>query len=404
METLVLPKRYEVLERAAKQSAVALSSIIRPVPESAEHIDQLLRELEIGHVGKLELICGKAGSGKTTFVKSLSLFYKNVSVNIFGVDTPLIDLATWIESREHVSKDFREIYLLTDRDNPAETDEQVRSSLERLRRAFRTARGDVLVLWPITDNKKAQAISNLAWEIGRDSLVRPQTKGIMPFAGIGKEQYWDTADLTARSLNSEGLESYGLAKPEVTSEIAAAETIGEFYSRIEAKAAEKIQSYAKVLQGKLLPRVWILLPGDDSVEIERTVRTLTQGTQNRIDADRICEYLDDESNKSAYLSEWRTRRKNAIFLLRQLDVRLFELSPNASLAAIRCYGNDSLRERLTKRTESESNAVESIRKMRFYQSLQKRQKSVLLRPGLHLKIQRTSTTEYRRWRLIGTMS
>ncbi|WP_330959332.1 hypothetical protein [Photobacterium sp. 53610] len=369
MDSLILPKRYEVLENVADKNSVSLSSIIKKIPESSKHIDQLLREISIGNVGKLELINGKSGSGKTTFVKSLSLFYSNVQVNIFEHSRKLTELSQLIEGKEKIQQNITDIYLLTDRDNPTDTETELREAFENLRRVFRTRNGNVLVLWPITDDQKAKEISRIAWDIGRDSLVRPSTKGIMAFNGLKKEEYWETADITSQSLNNEGLESYGLLKESLKDEINDSETIGEFYSVLETKAAEHIETFEVEMQEKLLPKVWIVLAGDDSVEIERTVRALTQGTKNKIDAERVIEYLDDNSNNSAYLSEWRKRRNNAIFLLRQLDVRLFDLSPNAALASIRCFGDDTIKISLIKKSETESNTVDAIKKLRIFQVL-----------------------------------
>ncbi|GAB6262593.1 hypothetical protein [Photobacterium sp. R1] len=156
MDSLILPKRYEILENVADKNSVSLSSIIKKIPESSKHIDQLLREISIGNVGKLELINGKSGSGKTTFVKSLSLFYSNVQVNIFEHSRKLTELSQLIEGKEKIQQNITDIYLLTDRDNPTDTETELREAFENLRRVFRTRNGNVLVLWPITDDQKAK--------------------------------------------------------------------------------------------------------------------------------------------------------------------------------------------------------------------------------------------------------
>ena len=112
-----------------------------------------------------------------------------------------------------------------------------------------------------------------------------------------------------------------------------------------------------------------MVAGDDSRDLNLTVATLTQGTQKAVDVDRIVKYLDDPGLDAAYLKEWKRRRNQIAFLLRLLDVRIFELPPNVALAAVRAFGDSKVTRGLKLPSASESSAVEAVRKAAFFRAL-----------------------------------
>lgn len=65
---LRLPKRYEVLEREAKDQDYDITRIVQRVDSAASRIETLLRQVRDGGVGRFELFHGASGSGKTTFL------------------------------------------------------------------------------------------------------------------------------------------------------------------------------------------------------------------------------------------------------------------------------------------------------------------------------------------------
>ena len=228
----------------------------------------------------------------------------------------------------------------------------MRSFFESLRVLFRQEGGKVLVIWPITDDKGANIIADIAWQVGRDS-ISPISGPIYQFEGLPKKNYFEVADITIRNLNNgESLESFGIVDDTSSQLFLDSETIGDFYSRIEQLVYKNNEEKWKILEKKVKPKVWILLPGDNINEVDRTVRSLTQGVENRVDVDRMCAYLDDLSNKSSYLNDWREKRSQAGFLFRFLDVRLFAVSPNLALSTARVYGSQSIKEKLKKPSES----------------------------------------------------
>jgi hypothetical protein len=63
----------------------------------------------------------------------------------------------------------------------------------------------------------------------------------------------------------------------------------------------------------------------------------TQGIQSKVDIDKIGELIDQADETTIYISEWRARRGQLAHLLRAIDVRLFGIPPNVSVAAVRVW-------------------------------------------------------------------
>jgi energy-coupling factor transporter ATP-binding protein EcfA2 len=365
--TLKLPKRYEALEREATQSDADLSRIVQRVDTAASRVETLLRQVRDGGLGRFEVFLGPSGSGKTTFFKTLTRFFSGTEVHEIQNGMPLEDVANHIRTHNYKNSS-RQVWVLVDRDNPTLRPEEAFRFFETLRVLFREDAGKVVICWPITDVPQAELLSKQAWEVGRDSVV-DLNKGLYRFTGPSKSDFLDIADLTVRTLIGQSLEVFGISK-EIAEPLAAhSETISEFYSRLEAKSAEISGLYRDLLKERRIPNIWILVAGDDSKDLNLTIANLTQGTQNYVDIDQIISYLDHPELDAAYLKEWKKRRSQVAFILRMLDVRVFELSPNASLSAVRAFGDEDLRKTLKLPKASEAVAAETLRKTSFIQAI-----------------------------------
>jgi hypothetical protein len=368
VNTLNLPGRFEKLETESRNTGSDLAGIIERVDNACTEIEIVLREVKTSGIGRLQILHGHSGSGKTTFLHGLHYFFQNIDVIRIPKTVPLQGIADFIEKDSLHRKEHR-LYIIHDRDNPSSSNDELRAAFELLRSLFRTDPGRVLVVWPVTDLNKANDLADVAWDIGRDSLLGTRAR-VYNFDGLPKDSFAHVADTTTRALNSgENLESFGVGGTVAHDLARESETIGEYYSRLNAKSAERNASVLTLLKTRTRPHVWIVVPGDDLKELDRTVSSLTQGTRNRLDIDKIAEFLDNDENKSAYLTDWRVRRADMAYLMRILDVRLFELPPNAALASVRCYGNDPTRAGLQKKNETSENCADTITRTRLGQAL-----------------------------------
>lgn len=363
---LKLPKRFEALEREATSTGTDISQIVQRVDSAAARIETLVRQVRDGGLGRFELFLGKSGSGKTTFFRTLQQFFDGIRIEGVENTVPLSDLSQHIKERRYGGDKEITVYVLYDRDNEKVTYDDAKDFFESLRVFFREDYGQVVIAWPITDKNAVDTLSKAAWEIGRDSIVDVISKGIYAFEGVPRDAYYEIGDLTTRNLApGQTLETFGLTKEVTRSLISESETIAEFYSRLEAKSAEINDTYKDILKEKVIPRVWILVGGDVSQDLNLTVSTLTQGTEKQIDIDRVLKFLDDPSNDSAYLKDWQQRRQQVAFIMRRLDVRLFELPPNAGLAAIRLYGDDIAKAPLNLKSTNKKTGLEAISNTAF---------------------------------------
>lgn len=364
---LKLPKRYEALEREVRNSDADLTRIVQRVDIDASRLETLLRQVRDGGLGRFELFLGPAGSGKTTFFKTLTGFFTGTEVHEIPPSVALADVAQHIRSRNFAKKE-RQVWVLMGRDNPALEAEEAFQFFETLRVLFREEEGQVVVCWPITDVRRAEMLSTQAWAVGRDSVV-DLNRGLYHFTGPTKSKFFDIADLTTRTLSGQSLEVFGVTRDVGEPLAAASETISEFYTRLEAKSAEINGLYRDLLKDRPIPNVWVLVGGDSAKDLNLTVANLTAGTQNYVDIDQIVSYLDNPDLDAAYLKEWKKRRNQVAFLLRMLDVRVFELPPNVSLAAIRAFGPEDVRQTLKLQKASEASAVDALQKSAFIQAI-----------------------------------
>lgn len=359
---LVLPKRFEALERRAEETGTDLLHVVERVRETEDRVANLLRQARDGGIGRFEFLLGKSGSGKTTFLATLSHFFNNIEIlRIRKGDCEFANIPEFIRA-QHLSSDENRLYIIEGRDNPRVTDSEVAEFFDDLRQVFRTPEGQVVVIWPITDEDAADRFADIAWEVGRDSLLDPDVR-VYQFHGLQNTQFYRVADTTVTSLTGgRSLESFGLPEQDVRPIQRESETISEFYHKIEQRQREINEEVDDILEERAVPRVWILLAGDDSRELDGTVASLTQGTAKHVDVDRLCQFLDQPDLNAQYLKDWKARRSKAAYLMGLFDVRIVDLPPNVSLAAIRAFGTEKEKDLLESPYASEGDARKQIQK------------------------------------------
>ena len=139
---LKLPGRFEKLQEATKAMGCDLASIIQRVDAACIEIDTLLREIAASGLGRLQILHGLSGSGKTTFLKGLPYFFDNIAVVEIPRTTPIIDVAGFIE-RDALHRGTYRLYIIHDRDNPKEEIDDIHECFERMRALFRQPDGRV---------------------------------------------------------------------------------------------------------------------------------------------------------------------------------------------------------------------------------------------------------------------
>jgi hypothetical protein len=158
---LELPRRWEFLEQRAKAAQVDPAEMVERVDEAANRIDELLRRVRDGGGGVIEVFYGLSGSGKTTFLQTLSRFFDNIRVSVFPKDHPLKELPDYLMNDVIVGDTRDRIVLIYGRDNPTAVElSEVEETFGQLLNKFREPGGAAVVLWPITKKERAGCSRN----------------------------------------------------------------------------------------------------------------------------------------------------------------------------------------------------------------------------------------------------
>jgi hypothetical protein len=393
---LVLPRRYEKLEKAAREKNLDIANIVVRVEHEAARVDTLLRYVRDGGTGQFEVFFGPTGSGKTTFLRTLPKFFKNIEVTIIRRDIPQLLIPAFIARHSDVKSGAMQVYIIDERDNDRISPEDAEDFFEQLRIYFRKQAGEVLVIWPVTKQQLAEQLALTAHRIGGDSVVPLDSRGLHRFSGVSKDKYHEVADLTVQSLTGERLSAYGVSEEMARDAAREADTIGAFFSLLEQKTGALRAKTWTVLREKQRPRVWILVAGDHEQYLSSTVAQLVQGVRGEVDLDRILAYLDDKRNAANYLKEWRNRRQEAAFLLRTLDVRIIPLPPAVTLAAVRAFGSDQVRANLNTKSMSMDACTKIVSRSRVHKMIVETLTGVPVAPGQGKRGYRTAAEEYSR--------
>lgn len=370
LRRLELPRRWELLAEKAKQAEVDPEEVVERVDDAANRVDRLLRRVRDGGGGVLEVFYGLSGSGKTTFLRTLHRFFEKVRVEPFPKERPLTELPEFIRKGYVAGSRDNRIILIDRRDNPTASElAMVEEMFGELLNVFREPEGAVVVLWPITKRESATAISETAWLVGRDAMADPQFNGQFHFKGVEPAKYWGLADNTSRTFTGDGLEAFGI-KPELATELLPkCETISDFFTMLVKIADEQRAETWSVLKARSVLHLWVVLPGDNVKLVNATADALTQGTRSKIDIDKIGEFIDRPDNRTIYVADWRERRGKLAHLLRSIDVRLFGFPPNVALAAVRSFGEQTIKAKLKQPATSLDASKNAMKASRLYKAI-----------------------------------
>lgn len=362
---LILPRRWEALAAEANKRNIPLKPIIAPVQDAIVEVERELRRITETGMGRLLVISGVTGSGKTTFLNSLNLFIDNVSVHT------LKSLGT-IERREDIEvtlsslrreNDSYSIVVLEGKETPGSLqDEEIDILLTTLNQDFRKNTGrHTLFVIPTTSQTIAQQIGFRAANIGgMVSLSKP----FYVFSGPQKKEYVTIANDTLRALNSSRtLLQYGVSNSIVNALAETSESIGAFlegcYNEIEQHRNSLRESAATIKRKRI--HLWMIFCPleEDTRRSHDIIRSLTFGDSQHVQVARL---LTGDSQEVRY---WEDKAGAFAQAAQYLDLRVLYLPMRTVNAIATAYGNSSMVQqlkdlRLIKRQATRSSAQDSL--------------------------------------------
>lgn len=372
---LIIPLRWEVLKAEAERQNVPLKPLILPVQEAIAEIERELKRIEETRMGKLLVLSGVSGSGKTTYLNSLDLFIDRVVVHNFRGTS--LDRRDYIESalialkRDNLNYS---IVVLEGREAEGSlTSEEIDTLMTVLNADFRHGYGRrTLFVMPTTSNALAYSISQRAKEIGgMTSLDKPT----YPFSGPRRSDYITIVNDTIRALNdSRTLLDYGISDETARGLAESSNSIGAFMETchtVITQQRERLTSVATSIKRKRV-HLWMVFCSyeENTRRNHDIIRSLTVGSYQHVQVERI---LNGDSQEVRF---WETMQGVFAQAAQYLDLRIMYLPLRTANAIMTAYGSRELIKKLQEsdlieRAATRSSAQESLEGTAIWAFLQK---------------------------------
>jgi len=303
-------------------------------------ISRELRQIQETGMGRLYVINGVAGSGKTTFLNSLQFFLDDIDVhtakgmnldNRYSVEKYLSGLKR--------RRDRNSVVIFEGREAPASlSGDELDVLLTTLNADFRRDIGNkTLFVIPTTYPALAKTISERAATIGgMTSMNRP----FYVFEGPPRSQYLSIANETVTALNdSRTLREYGVSD-EIAKQLAqTAPSIGAFltscYEEVENGRGKVIALDDIIAARRKRIHLWMVFctMEKDTKKNYQTIRSLTIGHKQDVQIERI---LAGDSEEARH---WQEQEGIFAVAAQYLDLRLMYLPVRTANAIVEAFGD-----------------------------------------------------------------
>lgn len=359
---LFLPKSFEDLQATFGNSADAkLMEFMEPLTKIEQQIEYLCNSITSS--GKLAFLLGPQGSGKSSFVHSLS-WQPHISVgSLYEIDgaacsklDALYDGITKLSPDDSLSGIGKATLILINylEDFHGFDEGDIKSFFRRLNSYLRQNR--VLIIWPVTQKSEVDKMLDYSSKVSGTMFVRGNE--VINFSGPDPCHYIDIAKRTIQVVNTgHEIEDFQLTHDDFeetlnsfkTSTVFKEHTIRNYYELIEARWQDN-SGYIDSIKKKI-PKpfeVWFVFVYKDA---EDKIASFTRKTKS-IDSywsvipDKLHEYITD-SQKEA---DWTATRLQ-LALNGAIKTRIMYMQTNALISILASY---STSEKLKSIIESNS--------------------------------------------------
>jgi hypothetical protein len=331
-----IPNRFEALQNMTT-GGDELSVIVRPVKKALGAIDEIYDDMSSAGQGAFLVLHGQPGSGKSTFLHTLTLFREGVRTLKVDAEQP-IDEA--LEEMQEAPERLR-VVVLGGREALASTSEaDLERWLHAINQFIRSREGQrTLVVWPCTSDDAVRRILAKAGQVGGDALLGVYASGYR-FEGPTNAEYVEIARGTVQALNAgASLIALGVTDERAHELAAEAPTIGAFLRGLREEERKNRAALASLLTERARHDLWVVvIAGNDP---ENEVSTLTNGAHFSADIERLLASTD--ANVVQDLKRYPAKLG---LLGRSFDARVLHLPFMAAMAVVRDFASDDLRRRL----------------------------------------------------------
>lgn len=253
-DQLTLPTTYENIKQRLDSSGESyiekLMDFVKPVESAEGELAEVAMQMGQGS-GRVVFLLGESGSGKSTFIESLTWRrhlpfsrLEEIDCETMGKDTmeKLLDRIKYISRKESSNSKSDEVTAVVV--NYLENLESTKQ--KEIKSFFRSLNGilrknSLFIIWPVTDRSDAENIIQNAKEISNTMFQKD--KEIINFEGPKKDSYEEIAKNTISVLNN-GLtiEDFNMTNADL---IECKKTIGN-----KEKLIENIRGYLRSIKSK----------------------------------------------------------------------------------------------------------------------------------------------------------
>lgn len=361
----ILPLRWERLRIEAEKKNVPLKPLIYPVSDALNEIEKELQWIEQTRTGKLFVLSGSTGSGKTTFLNSLDLYLDDVVIDTVSIKS--IDSREIVEDKLSLLKrdaaKYSVVILEGKETEGSLTNTEIDLLLTTLNADFRSEAGHkTLFVIPTTSPVVAKSLGDRAASIG--GMVAGRDKPFYVFTGPSRREYFQITNDTVRALNdSKSLAEFGISDKIAMGLSEASETQGVFMENCLKEITRQrnlLANFTTKIKRKRIHLWMVFCSVEDQGRVNYDiVRSLTLDDTQQAQVNRI---LMGESEEVRF---WENRKAAFAQASQYLDLRITYLPMRTANAVLTAYGHAEFiehlkKQNLIKRQATQKSAQDSL--------------------------------------------
>jgi len=356
MSELILETSFEELQSRFPQDQVSmkLMEFIEPLPEFEGQINEIANGISTG--GKLLFLLGRPGTGKSTFIQSLSWRPHLRIQNLTHVDASLLNVEQPLGSLfEKLQKIGTEAILVKDKgptcvvidylENLSDFDDSsIKGFFRKLNGLLRN--NPLLIIWPVTQKEDVDDMIGYAREVSGTLFFR--SKEVINFSGPPESKFVDIAKRTISVLNDgKELSDFSLttdALEDVLSQFdklpAVQRTLREYLELVKESWRHATDYQARIR--KYIPKsteVWFIFSYSQAESVVSQFVRRSHRAEDNWSAihDKLFEYIHNNNQRS---SVWDPKRLQ-LALYGAIKTRIMFLPTNTLMSCTAAYASNA---------------------------------------------------------------